>query len=65
GQTVNFTQLADLLNQTSAMQPAPELQLEPDAQARYVVVDQVVDLIKETDVPSLGFVGNERYARDF
>ena len=40
GQTVNFTQLADLLNQTSAMQPAPELQLEPDAQARERVLSE-------------------------
>ncbi len=65
GNPVNMTQLADLLQQTATMQPAPELQLEPDPQSRYVVTDQVIDVIKRADVPSLGFVGNERYARAF
>ena len=65
GNPVNMTQLADLLQQTATMQPAPELQLEPDPQSRYVVTDQVIDVIKRADIPSLGFVGNERYARAF
>ncbi len=65
GTPVTMTQLADYLEQTKAIQPTPELQLEPDAQARYVIVDQVLATIKRSAVGGLGFVGNERYARAF
>ena len=65
GTPVSFTQLADYLQQTKSIQPAPELQFEPDPQARYAVVDSVLALIKRSEVPGLGFVGNERYAREF
>lgn len=65
GSPVNFTQLAAFLEQTKLIQPSPELQLEPHPQAQYVVVDQVIATIKRSGVGGLGFVGNERYARDF
>ena len=65
GAPVTMTQLASFLEQTKAVQPSPELQLEPDPQARYVVVDQVLATIKRSAVGGLGFVGNERYAREF
>ena len=65
GTPVNFTQLAQNLEDTKAIQPTPELQLEPDPYARYVVVDSVLALIKRSEVGGLGFVGNERYAREF
>ena len=65
GQPVNMTQLADQLEQTKQYQPAPELQFEPDPNARYLIVDQVLATIKRAEVPGLGFVGNERYAREF
>lgn len=65
GAPVNFTQLAAFLEQTKLIQPSPELQLEPHPQAQYVVVDQVIATIKRSGVGGLGFVGNERYARDF
>ena len=42
----------------------PELQFQPDAAARYVVVDEVLADIRRSGVTKLGFVGNERY-RDF
>jgi biopolymer transport protein ExbD len=65
GNPINTTQLADLLEQTKAIQPMPELQLEPHPNARYVVVDSVLAVIKRSNVGGLGFVGNERYAREF
>ena len=65
GAPVNTTTLADYLERTKAIQPSPELQFEPDPQARYIVVDQVLAVIKRSEVGGLGFVGNERYARDF
>ena len=39
----------------------PELQFQPDAQTRYVVVDSVLAEIKRAGVTKLGFVGNEQY----
>ncbi len=65
GVPVDTTTLASNLEQTKLMQPAPELQFEPDPNSRYLVVDQVLAVIKRAEVPGLGFVGNERYARDF
>jgi biopolymer transport protein ExbD len=65
GTPINFTQLAQYLEETKAIQPTPELQLEPEPNARYVVVDSVLAVIKRSGVGGLGFVGNERYAREF
>jgi biopolymer transport protein ExbD len=65
GTPVNYTQLATLLDQTRLIQPNPELQFEPDANARYVVVDQVMAMIERSQVGAVGFIGNERYRREF
>ena len=65
GTAVNFAQLTQNLEDTKAITPTPELQLSPDPYARYVVVDSVLALIKRSEVGGLGFVGNERYAREF
>jgi biopolymer transport protein ExbD len=65
GAPVNFTQLAQRLDESKLIEPAPELQFEPDPYARYVVVDSVLALIKRAEVGGMGFVGNERYAREF
>ena len=43
------------------MTPEPELQFEPAAQTRYLVVDEMLAVIKRSGVSKLGFVGNERY----
>ncbi len=65
GAVVDMTTLARLLEETKAIEPQPELQFEPHPQARYIVVDNVLALIKRSGVGGLGFVGNERYAREF
>jgi len=39
----------------------PELQFQPDAEARYEAVDQVMAEIKRAGVTRMGFVGNEKY----
>jgi len=65
GTPINVTQLADYLERTKAIEPSPELQLEPHPNARYVIVDNVLAVIKRSGVSGLGFVGNERYAREF
>jgi biopolymer transport protein ExbD len=43
------------------MNPIPELHLQPDPQARYVTVDQVLAVTKRAQVEKMGFVGNEAY----
>ena len=48
-----------------ALPVEPELQVQPDPYARYIVVDRVLAVIKRSGVGKLGFVGNEQYARVF
>ena len=52
------------LEATRAMRPIPELHLQPEPEARYELVDEVLALTKQAQVERMGFVGNERY-RDF
>jgi biopolymer transport protein ExbD len=40
----------------------PELHLQPDPQARYELVDEVLAVTKRAQVTAMGFVGNEAYA---
>ncbi|EQB07865.1 hypothetical protein L288_09220 [Sphingobium quisquiliarum P25] len=40
----------------------PELRFQPDPQARYVVVNEVLADIRRAGIKNMGFVGNERYA---
>jgi biopolymer transport protein ExbD len=61
---VNYAQLQHNLRAAQAMPPTPELQFEPDAQARYVVVDTVLAMIRRSGANNMGFVGNERYVGD-
>ena len=65
GEAVSKRQLRVLLDTTAAMEPRPELQLRPDAAARYALVDEVLALTKPAGVQSMGFVGNEAYMRAF
>jgi biopolymer transport protein ExbD len=62
GSPINLTVLRQYLDQTQQMNPIPELHLEPDPQARYEVVDEVLAVTKRANVTKMGFVGNERYA---
>lgn len=62
GQPVPMATLRSYLKQTTQMDPEPELHLQPDANARYVVVDQVLAAAKQSNVTKMGFVGNENYA---
>jgi biopolymer transport protein ExbD len=65
GTPVDLAQLAQYLEQTKALPVEPELQVQPDPYARYIVVDNVMAVIKRSGVGKLGFVGNEQYARVF
>jgi biopolymer transport protein ExbD len=65
GVGVSKLQLRALLAATAAMEPAPELHLQPDAGARYELVDEVLAMTKRAGVRSMGFVGNQDYADAF
>jgi biopolymer transport protein ExbD len=62
GTPVNLVTLRQYLDITQTMNPIPELHLEPDAQARYATVDQVLAVTKRAQVEKMGFVGNEKYS---
>ena len=62
GAQVDLLTLRQYLDLTQQMNPIPELHLEPDPQARYVVVDEVLAVTKRAHVEKMGFIGNERYA---
>jgi biopolymer transport protein ExbD len=47
------------------MDPIPELHLQPEPEARYEVVDDVLAVTKQAKVSKMGFVGNEAYMTVF
>ena len=65
GAPVNMDQLRGYLDQTQQMNPVPELHLQPEATARYEIVDAVLGVTKRAHVQKMGFVGNEYYMNVF
>jgi biopolymer transport protein ExbD len=65
GAPVNLTQLRQYLDVTQQMDPIPELHLQPEPEARYVLVDEVLSVTKQAKVTKMGFVGNEAYMAVF
>lgn len=65
GAPTNDTVLRQYLDQTTQMDPEPELHFRPHPDARYEVVDRVLAIVKRANVGKLGFVGNEQYRNDF
>ncbi|HEX6740728.1 MAG TPA: biopolymer transporter ExbD [Sphingomicrobium sp.] len=65
GSPVNQQQLRQYLDITQQMNPIPELHLQPDATARYALVDDVLAVTKRAHVSKMGFVGNEYYTQIF
>ena len=65
GAPVNMTQLRQYLDVTQQMDPIPELHLQPEPEARYELVDEVLAVTKEAKVSKMGFVGNEAYMTAF
>jgi biopolymer transport protein ExbD len=62
GNQVDPIQLRQFLDITTTMTPVPELHLQPEAMARYELVDEVLAVTKRARVQAMGFVGNEAYA---
>jgi biopolymer transport protein ExbD len=65
GSPVTMGQLRSYLDSTQQMNPVPELHLQPDATARYEIVDKVLAVTKQAHVQKMGFVGNEYYMSIF
>jgi biopolymer transport protein ExbD len=63
GSPVNLVQLRQFLDQTQQMNPTPELHLQPEPDARYELVDEVLVVTKQANVDKMGFVGNEAYSK--
>ena len=61
GETIQDGDLVNLLQQSRAIDPEPELQFEPDALSSYDRSARVLEIIKASGVTKFGFVGNERY----
>ena len=62
GSPVTLDTLKSYMRQTTQMETEPELHLQPDASARYQIVDEVLAAAKQANVSKMGFVGNENYA---
>ena len=61
GTPVDQQQLRQYLELSQQIQPIPELHLQPEANARYELVDEVLAITKRAHVEKMGFVGNEAY----
>jgi biopolymer transport protein ExbD len=55
-------ELISLLLDSGKMRPEPELQFQPDANARYELSAKVLTIIKGSGITKFGFVGNELYS---
>ncbi|MGN6498017.1 MAG: ExbD/TolR family protein [Tsuneonella sp.] len=64
GGAISEGQLVTNLEATKGINPEPELQYQPDAQASYDLSVKVLNVIKQSGVSKFGFVGNEQY-REF
>ena len=65
GQPVDLIQLRQNLDYSQTINPIPELHLQPDQNASYGLVDEVLAVTKRAQVEKMGFVGNEAYATAF
>jgi len=61
GTAVSPEQLRQYLELSQQIQPTPELHLQPEPEARYELVDEVLAITKRAHVEKMGFVGNEAY----
>jgi biopolymer transport protein ExbD len=63
GAPVDQNQLRQYLELSQQMNPVPELHLQPEPEARYETVDEVLAITKRAHVEKMGFVGNEAYMK--
>ncbi len=61
GAPVDQNTLRTYLDTSQQMNPIPELHLQPEPDAAYGLVDEVLAITKRAKVEKMGFVGNEAY----
>ena len=61
GDAISSGQLVTLLQETTQINPEPELQFEPEPDASYDISARALNIIKASGVTKFGFVGNEKY----
>ncbi len=62
GSPIDLATLRNYLDQTKALPVEPELHIQPDPYARYARVDEMLAVVKKSEVTKVGFVDNEKYA---
>ncbi len=62
GSPVDLATLRTYLDTTKTLNPEPELHIQPDPYSRYARVDEMLSVIKRSEVSKVGFVGNEQFA---
>jgi biopolymer transport protein ExbD len=65
GAPLDLANLRLYLERTQQMNPVPELHLQPESEAKYLLVDEVLAVTKRASVEKMGFVGNEYYLNTF
>src|SRR5688572_3636601 len=55
GTPVPMEQLRLYLDRTQQMEPTPELHLQPESEARYETVDEVLAITKRANITKMGF----------
>ena len=66
GQPVpDMVTLRQYIDLTKNLPDEPELHLLPDPSTRYEVIDNILAVVKKSQVTKFGFEGNERYADAF
>ena len=65
GAPLDLANLRLYLERTQQMNPVPELHLQPESEAKYLLVDEVLAVTKRASVEKMGFVGNEYYLNAF
>ncbi len=63
GSPVDQNTLRTYLDTSQQMNPIPELHLQPEPEAGYGLVDEVLAITKRAKVEKMGFVGNEAYMK--
>ena len=63
GTPVDQVTLRKYLDISQQMNPVPELHLQPEGEAPYGLVDEVLAVTKRAKVDKMGFVGNEAYMK--
>ena len=61
GTELTKPQLATMLDRTGAIEPQPDLHLQPEANARFELVEEVLAMTNRAVFSKMGFVGNEAY----